>query len=226
MWRWLILCCFLLIFLTKSQGFAVEDADRTFSINTGYVTPQHNRAFSNNNRGLSIFFQETQMGYGALFDWIRGDHSSRLGRGVMFLLNIIPNLHVSCMVDLAYHEAGHARAAQAFGCDYVFDLPGSKNPIVYFFKVLIHGMGTPYVKPIGIGESDVRSVFGPLPEHPIVFNPKGIDPADFVDTAYLTGVAAGVNNAMRLAGDFSDNIYQNKGHITDFMAYVLKCDRS
>lgn len=214
--------CFLLGWLfVSNQLVAIKDPERTFSINTGYFTPMHNRAFSNSNRGLSFFFQETQMAYGALFDLIRGEDSSVTRRTLMTLLNIIPNMHVSSMIDLAYHEAGHARAAQAFGCNYVFDLPGSKSPIVYFFKVLIHGTYTPYVRPIGIGESDVKSVFGYLPERPIVFNPKGIDMDHFVDVAYLTGVAAGVNNAMRLAGDLSDNIYHEKGHITDAFTYVF-----
>jgi hypothetical protein len=205
----------------SNQLVASKDPERTFSINTGYFTPMHNRALSNSNRGLSFFFQEVQMGYGALFDWIRGEDSSTTRRVLMALLNIIPNMHVSLMIDLAYHEAGHARAAQAFGCDYHFDLPGSKSPIVYFFKVLVHGTDTPYVRPIGIGESDVKSVFGPLPERPVVFNPSGIDRDRFVDTAYLTGVAAGVNNAMRLVGDLSDNNYHKKGHIADAVTYVF-----
>ena len=214
--------CFLLgCLFVSNQLVASKDPERTFSINTGYFTPMHNRALSNSNRGLSFFFQEVQMGYGALFDWIRGEDSSTTRRVLMTLLNIIPNMHVSLMIDLAYHEAGHAPAAQAFGCDYHFDLPGSKSPIVYFFKVLVHGTDTPYVRPIAIGESDVKSVFGPLPEHPVVFNPSGIDRDRFVDIAYLTGVAAGVKNAMRFAGDLSGNIYHKKGHIADVVTYVF-----
>lgn len=208
-------------------GFALVGGDlgaksaltgqRTLSFNTGYFTEGSNLSWSNSNAALSDFFQEMQQGHGAFFDWVAESNWAQRNRGWwLFLDGVVLNCALSSTFSTVYHEFSHWSRDKAFGYQEPYFLFGNNldyagiNVLGFFIRQI-----TTPCQSAACGPGKKIAFMSPM----LASTPL----SRFVAPTDMGGLlisAAGVNNQMRLAEDFSDMAYEKRGHLLDLMPYI------
>lgn len=174
--------------------------DRTLSFDSGYIFSLVHAGDDGvhaleTNRALADFGVELLQAHGFLYDQLAHTslfEESALFRGALLKFDFLLNAYLSMTYLVAYHEQGHSARVSSRGLGGAsFDGPNN------FFGYWISRFKEPFSGATYFSEVGMT-----------------LDDSIIID-------GAGLNNEMRFSGQLADQMYFNKGHVTDWTPYVL-----
>lgn len=222
---------------------------RTISVDSGYFTSGHYQPVFNSLIGWQNFYLEVNQGRTALFDMAANTNWGARHRGLLLLIDLIPQTFFFTSTVIPYHEWGHAFSMRAAGYTEagVMNNHAQKDGRVYENPLLlsIRHFFSPFTIPCAVrqertwlAESSFEGVDATTRAYLLrAFKFAGEylvhvccteSPQDPGVQKYVANErdldilmsAAGPNSQVSYAGALDDALVRRKGHVTDGLFYM------